>query len=103
MALAFCTKHLIWLQGALRELVKESIPSAMFTDNQSAIDIGHNCKVNDRSKHIDLAYHFTRERIEDGTVILLHIPSSENVADICTKGLKRPIIEYLCTKIFGTK
>ena len=103
MAAAMTAKHLIWLQRALDELVKESIPSAMFVDNQSAIDIAHNPKVNDRSKHIDITYHFTRERIEDGSITLLHVPSVENLADICTKGLQRTSHQYLCTKIFGTK
>jgi hypothetical protein len=104
MALAFATKHHIWLQRALSELTKiPDIPSALSTDSNSAIELANNPKINDRSKHIDIAYHFTRERVEDGTLNLLHVPSAENLADICTKGLPRPSHDYLCTRLFGAK
>src|SRR5690606_40950205 len=55
MALAMTVKYHIWLKNALFELLKDSsIPSAVFADNMSAIDIAHNRKVNDRSKYIDI-------------------------------------------------
>ena len=63
----------------------------------------NNPKLSDATKHIDIAYHFTRERVKDGTLTLLHIPSAENLADICTKGLPSPRLNHLCTCIFGTK
>jgi hypothetical protein len=102
MALAMAVKHHIWLKSSLFELLKDpSTPSAVFADNMSAIDIAHNRKVNDRSKHIDISYHFSREQIEEGKLTLLHVPSIDNIADICTKGLTRPIHQHLCTLLTG--
>src|SRR5690606_15553390 len=102
MALAMTVKHHIWLKNALFELFEDSfIPSAVFADNMSAIDIAHNGKVNDQSKHIDISYHFTREQIEEGKLNLLHVPTKDNMEDICTKGLTRPIHEYLYTLLTG--
>ena len=104
MALAMATKHHLWLQRALKELLKRPITAALSVDSNSALDLANNAKINDRSKHIDIAYHFTREKVEDGSLNLLHVPSSENLADICTKGLPRPSHDHLCTLIFtGTK
>lgn len=103
MALAMAAKQHIWLQRGLQEFLKTTIPTALFCDNMAAIDISHNPKLNDRTKHIDIAYHFIRQYIEDGTIVLLHVPSKQNLADICTKSLPRPIFEHLCTLIFGTK
>ena len=80
-----------------------SIRSTNFINNNSAIDIAHNPKLNYATKHIDIAYHFTRERIEDVSLLLLHIPSAENLADICTKALPNQRLKHLCTFIFGTK
>lgn len=103
MALTLATKQFIWLIRGLHQVVNENIPAALSTDNNAAIDLAHNPKLNDASKHIDFAYHFTRERIEDESLTLLHVASENNLADICTKGVPGPRLKHLCTYIFGTK
>ena len=103
MALALATKHHLWLQQGLKELLKQDIPNAIISDPNSAIDITNNVKINNRSIHIDIAYHFTREQVEAGNITVLYVQSSENIADICTKGLSREILEHLCKKFFCTK
>jgi len=60
MALAMTTKHHLWLKRGTQELLKKDIPMALFCDSNAAIDVAYNPKLNDRSKHIDIAYHFTR-------------------------------------------
>ena len=42
-----------------------------------------------RTKHIDVRYHFVRERIQRGSVRVDYVPTSDNVADIFTKALPR--------------
>jgi len=103
MALAMTTKHHLWLKRGTQELLKEDIPTALFCDSNAAIDVAYNPKLNDRSKHIDIAYHFTREQIEQGNVSVMYVPSEENLADICTKGMTRYVNDHLCSKIFGSK
>jgi hypothetical protein len=102
MALAMCAKQQLWLQRGLYELVKRATPSATFADNQAAIDIAHNPRINDRTKHIDIAFHFTRHYVETGELAVLHVPSKDNLADICTKSLPRTTYDHLCAYIFGT-
>lgn len=102
MALTLATKHFIWLCRGLAEISSRQIPSAIFNDSNSARDFAQNPKLNDASKHIDIAYHFTREK-EDESLTCSHISSPENMADICTKGLPRPQHDHLCTKIFAQK
>jgi hypothetical protein len=103
MALAMTTKHHLWLKCRLQELLKEDIPTALFCDSNAAIDVAYNPKLNDRSKHIDVAYHFTREQIDRGNVSVMYVISEENLADICTKGMTRYVNNHLCSKIFGSK
>ena len=48
-----------------------------------------------RTKHIDVRYHFVRERIQRGSVRVDYVPTSDNVADIFTKALPRePFIKF---------
>ena len=52
-------------------------------------------------KHIDIRYHFVRERVQDGSLKLVYIPSSENVADILTKSTRKHTFIYLRDKIMS--
>jgi len=103
MALAMRTKHYLWLKRGLQELLKQDIPTALVCDSNATIDIAYNPKLNARSRHIDVAYHFTREQINKGNVSVMHVPLEENLADICTKGMTRYVNNHLCSKIFQSK
>ena len=101
MALSLANRQHKWLTEALAELLPTPPPAALFCDNMAAIDTAHNPKINDRTKHIDIAYHSTREMIENGSLVLMHVPGEYNLSDICTKGLPRPRLEQLCDSIQG--
>jgi len=49
-----------------------------------------------RCKHIDIAYHFVRDRVERGKLLMEHISTAEMVADILTKTLPSPALEMCC-------
>jgi len=91
------------LKRGTQELLKKDIPTALFCDSNAAMDVAYNPKLNDRSKHIDIAYHFTEEQIEQGNVSVMYVTLEENLADICTKGMTRYVNDHLCSKIFGSK
>ena len=58
-------------------------------DNQSGIRLSGNLVFHDRSKHIDIRYHFLRNCIQKGTIRLEYIQTDEQVAYIFTKALCR--------------
>ena len=58
-------------------------------DNQGAIQLGKNPIASQRSKHIDVRYHFVREHVQSGDVIFKYCATQEMVADILTKPLPR--------------
>ena len=64
-------------------------PIALNVDNQGAIALAKNPVHHQRSKHIDIKYHFIRLEVESGTVVLKYVPSEDNVADIFTKPLPK--------------
>jgi hypothetical protein len=103
MALSLATKQWIWLTNALEELNLPVTNAAMFCDNKAAIDIAYNHKVGDRSKYIDIAYHFVRENVESVRISLLQVESAESLADSCTKGLPQVTLRKLRTAIMDAK
>jgi hypothetical protein len=77
--------------------VKE--PITMLEDNNSCIKITQNNEFHQRTKHIDLKYHFIREAIEKKIVHIKRLDSKENIADIFTKPLARIQFENLRRKL----
>ena len=85
VAISEAAKEMIWLKNLLKELGKEQDDSPLFSDSQSAICLAKNPILHSRCKHIELKYHFIRNLINDGDLILLKIPGAENPADMLTK------------------
>ena len=69
-------------------------------DNQGSIALAKNPVFHDRSKHIDIQYHFTRDLIKNKRISLNYVPTKEMSADLLTKALPRAQHEYL-TKTIG--
>jgi hypothetical protein len=60
---------------------------AMFCDNRSTIDLAENHRISKLSKHIDIHHYRVRELVHDRTLPLMYIPTTDNLADMCTQGL----------------
>ena len=58
-------------------------------DNQSCIKMTKNTVFHDKSKHIELRYHFIRVMVQKGAINLKYVPTEEQVADTLTKPLAR--------------
>ncbi|XP_063938735.1 uncharacterized mitochondrial protein AtMg00810-like [Daucus carota subsp. sativus] len=85
-ALADTTQELIWLRWLLEDMsVTHSPATSIYCDNKSAIDIAHNDVFHERTKHIEIDCHFTRQQVAKGTVHLHSVTSADNTADIFTK------------------
>ena len=69
-------------------------------DNQGAIAIAQNPVQHDRTKHIDIKFHFVRENIERGVIDVKYCETENMLADILTKGLSGPVHEKFC-KLLG--
>lgn len=59
-------------------------------DNQAAIKIAKNPQDHKRTKHIQVKYHYVRDQIRDGVFMLQYVPTSDQLADLFTKGLSGP-------------
>lgn len=70
-------------------------------DNQGTINLAKNPVNHQRSKHIDIKYHFIRTEIQAGTIKLDYIPTKDNVADIFTKPATKAKLEKFKHFIMG--
>ena len=64
-------------------------PPRLLVDNKSAISLSKNPVFHDRSKHIELRYHFIRECVEEGRIDIDYICTNDQLADVLTKALGR--------------
>jgi len=56
-------------------------------DNMSAIALSKNPVLHDRSKHIDTKFHFIRECVDKGIILLEYANTQDQLADLMTKAL----------------
>lgn len=71
----------------LRFRSADSPPVQLCGDNKASQDLVKNPEHHDRSKHIDVQYHYTREVMADGLITVKQIPTNEMIADVLTKPL----------------
>lgn len=92
ISLSEAIKEALHLRSLLREIGLEEIsPVRLYVDNRGAQQLAQNSVYHSRTKHIDIRHHFVREVIEEGLVILEHIPTHEMAADIFTKALTKDL------------
>ncbi|KAF5464008.1 hypothetical protein F2P56_014124 [Juglans regia] len=84
-SVAITACEILWLQSLLTELgiVISDIPT-LFCDNLGATYLSVNPVMHSRIKHVDLDYHFVRDRVAAKT---LAVQSKDQLADILTKPL----------------
>lgn len=88
-------KEVLWLRGLLKELgLHVSTGSRVYGDNQSTIAVSQNGVRSERTKHVDVRYHFVTETVRSGQVKLQWVPTRDQQADIFTKALPEPVFEH---------
>lgn len=89
-ALASATAEIVWIMCILCDIgIYLPSPPQLFFDNISALHMFINLVFHSRTKHIELDYHFVREKVVIGTLVTRYIPSTEQLANVLTKPLPR--------------
>ena len=101
MALSALTQEIKWVNQFLTELLlsKVKLNITTYVDNQAAIQISKNDVYHDRTKHIDIRYHFVRDCIRDNLFKIEWIATQDQQADIFTKALQTIQFRKLCQAI----
>ncbi|KAL0549594.1 hypothetical protein IC582_014080 [Cucumis melo] len=89
ISLAITRCQALCLRWMLKELeCTQRSETVLFCDNGSAITLSKNPVFHGRSKHIIIKYHFIRDLVKDGEMIVKYCKTQDQVADIFTKVLK---------------
>lgn len=87
-ATTMAAQESMWLIRLLKDLhqpTNEAI--SLYCNNQSAIRLAENPVFHARTNHVEVHYHFIREKVLQEEIKLKHVDTTEQVADLFTKGL----------------
>ena len=85
IAICEAFKEAIWLQGLLKEARLIKSVACVFSDSQSAIHLSKNPVYHERTKHVDVRFHFIRDTIATDVIKLFKVATENNPADMGTK------------------
>ena len=90
----------VWLTRLLKDLTgREAGVPTLKMDNKSAIALAKNPVHHDRSKHIDLRFHFIRDCVDEKKIVVDYIGTALQLANILTKPLGKIKFQELRSKI----
>jgi len=94
------SKEAIWLRKPLSGLFHERLETRVIhCDNQSCLKLTENHVFYDRSKHIEMNYHYIRDMVHRGAIKLQYIRTDEQIADILTRSLSFGKLVYFRDKL----
>jgi hypothetical protein len=78
MAASLVSCEAIWLRKLLTGLFGQVLePTVIYCENQSCIKLSDSRVFHDRSKHIEIRYHFIKDRVQKGAAKLQYISTNE--------------------------
>jgi histone deacetylase 1/2 len=87
-SLANATAEVMWVQTLLKELGAKGPKFArLWCDNHRATYLSANPVFHDRTKHIEVDFHFVRERVAQGLLQIRFVSTNDQVADGFTKSI----------------
>ena len=87
-ALTECIKELCYLRQILSQIgFPQTAPTPVYEDNTGCIAFSREHYTSNRLKHVDVRHHWIRHIISQGQVVVHHIPTRDQRADIFTKPL----------------
>jgi hypothetical protein len=85
IAASGASRETVWLRKLLSDLFSaEPEPTIIHCDNQSCIKLSENPVFHDRSKHIEMRYHYVRDMVQKNILSIQYVPMAEQIADILT-------------------
>lgn len=99
VAASEAAKEAIWLERLFKDITPLKEVPTLHIDNASAVRLSKNPELHQRTKHIDIRYHFVRQKWLSGELNIEHISGDQQVADIFTKALAKKRFQHLRTAV----
>jgi hypothetical protein len=82
-----CCAQLLWMRQTFKDYGYTMNHIPLPCDNESAIKIAYNHCEHSTTKHIDIRHHFLRDHAIKGDIVISHVGTDDQLADIFTKPL----------------
>lgn len=102
MAMSDAAGEGMYLRQLLKDLgYRQKGPTTLYEDNLGAIAMGENSTSSTRTKHIDVRYHYIREKVKKKKIRLVYVSTQDQLADMLTKPLQRVKLLGFRKKVAG--
>jgi len=99
-ALTIAAAELTWICQLFCDMhIPLLIPPLIHCDNIYTLSLASNPIFHSRMKHLQIDYHFVRERVIKGDLLVQHVSSTNQFTDILTKGLSSPLFRHHCSNL----
>nr|GFB31225.1 retrovirus-related Pol polyprotein from transposon TNT 1-94 [Tanacetum cinerariifolium] len=88
-SLSACCAQVLWMRTQLTDYGFHFDKIPMYCDSKTAIAISFNPVQHSCTKHIDVRYHFIKEKVEKGIVELFFVGTEYQLADLFTKASRK--------------
>lgn len=101
ISMSSAVNEIVWLTQMANEINGNIVNKVvLYCDNQSTIKLSESDAFRPRTKHIDIRYHYLREKIDEGVIDVKYMPTEHMTADSLTKAVTKEKHQF-CTKQFG--
>ena len=97
--LAYTAAELSWLRSLFKDLHLYLVRPQIWCDNISSIALASNPVFHARTKHLEVDYHYVREQVVRGQLLVNYLCSQDQLADLFTKGLSSSRFKFLVSKL----
>ena len=87
IAAGSCCTKILWLKQTLKDYGIHVKKTPLLCDNESASKISHYLVQHSQTKHIDIRHHFLRDHVQREDIVISHVRTVDQLADIFTKML----------------
>nr|GEY83915.1 hypothetical protein [Tanacetum cinerariifolium] len=99
VSLSACCAQVLWMRTQLTDYGFHFDKIPMYCNSKSTIAISCNPVQHSRTKHIDVRYHFIKEKVKKGIVELFFVGTEYQLADLFTKALPKEMFKYLIRRL----
>ena len=101
-AVSEIVKDIMWLQNMLTELKCEEYldkPTEICCDNQATIQWIKNAKSSNKTRHVNIKFHFVRDEVENGNIVMTYVNTKDMIADCLTKSTSKEKLVWCCEQM----
>ena len=92
--------EVVWIRKLLSDIFYLQLDATcIHCDNKSCVKLLENPVFHDKSKHIEIKYHYTMDMVQRGAVKLHYVVTDKQIDDVKTKPLATVNFEYFREKL----